>query len=360
MYKGISIFNLKLLSSALLFCCLIFYVCTVSAEQIHEKANSTSHLLDYTKDRLTYVVNGILLNTIEANKIKDVELLGVFNEGIIAQETAFIITKKYVYIFDLKPFSKENDFDLPRLFNITDEVLDKIKNFKDRDFENEKIPVANLSTDNSAICLAYIDDNMSIRNVFFRYFFPSTKIKELVSEIIGIKNGEPLPLHNFKTAGSSDAVIERRIIELAEFFINKIKSDLPISLEDEAKIFGKIESYATLPNRLGKDLASLHSPGIFESPQQYSPLCELLRLNRELFLPDIIAKTQVYISPSSWEYSNISKKYGDSSGPYISVFIKLIHANDNTTLMQLSYNPIAHVFCPDFEIYRDGKNLLKY
>lgn len=51
------------------------------------------------KQRLNYVVNDILLNTVKENNIKDVLLLGVFNEGVVAKETAFIITsKKNIYL----------------------------------------------------------------------------------------------------------------------------------------------------------------------------------------------------------------------------------------------------------------------
>ena len=86
------------------------------------------------KYRLTYVANDILLNTIKENKIKDVILLGVFNEGIIAKETAFIITKKNLYIFELYPFSRETDLNPPKLFKSTVTLLEKIDNFKHNDF----------------------------------------------------------------------------------------------------------------------------------------------------------------------------------------------------------------------------------
>lgn len=59
------------------------------------------------KQHLNYVVNDILLNTVKENNIKDVLLLGVFNEGVVAKETAFMITSKKIYIFELSPYSKE-------------------------------------------------------------------------------------------------------------------------------------------------------------------------------------------------------------------------------------------------------------
>ena len=139
------------------------------------------------KQRLIYVVNDILLNTIKENKIKDIILLGVFNEGVIAKETAFIITRENIYLFELYPFSRETDLDPPKLFKPTSSLLDKISHFKRNDFENEKISVMNLSTDNSAICIYDVDSELNIKNALIRYFFPSDKIKNIVSEINEIK-----------------------------------------------------------------------------------------------------------------------------------------------------------------------------
>lgn len=66
---------------------------------ISENKEAKFDVLAPVKQRLNYLVNDILLNTAKENNIRDVLLLGVFNEGVVAKETAFIITSKKIYIY---------------------------------------------------------------------------------------------------------------------------------------------------------------------------------------------------------------------------------------------------------------------
>ena len=254
------------------------------------------------KQRLNYVVNDILLNTVKENNIKDVLLLGVFNEGVVAKETAFMITSKKIYIFELSPYSKERDLNPPKLYKVTDDLLVKIDDFKRNDFENEKAPAISLTTDNSAICLYIVDKDLNIKNTLTRYFFPSKKIKEIVSEINEIKTTQnPVLLKNFKTISSLRAMEEQNILQLAEYFINKITSDTPITFEDEKKIFGLND----ISSELQKNLLERFIYKQERNPPKmiYSPLCELIRINKTLFLEKEIKEKIISISHSSWECS---------------------------------------------------------
>ena len=310
------------------------------------------------KQRLIYVVNDILLNTIKENKIKDIILLGVFNEGVVAKETAFIITRENIYIFELYPFSRETDLDPPKLFKTTSSLLDKIGHFKRNDFENEKISVMNLSTDNSAICIYDVDSELNIKNALIRYFFPSDKIKDIVSEINEIKTTQtPVIPKNFKTVSSLRIMEEQNILQLAEYFINKIMSDTPISREDEKKIFGLNNTTSNFQKILFDDLRiSNNEPKETSSELIYSPLCELIRINKTLFLKKDVQKKLIYISHSSWE---CSEKYKCTSGLNIIVFVKLVYVDRDSLLIELIYNPFSGVFFPDFYIYKgDSRNSL--
>ena len=307
------------------------------------------------KQRLNYVVNDILLNTVKENNIKDVLLLGVFNEGVVAKETAFIITSKKIYIFVLSPYSKERDLNPPKLYKVTDDLLVKIDDFKRNDFENEKAPAINLSTDNSAICLYIVDKDLNIKNTLTRYFFPSKKIKEIVSEINEIKTTQkPVLLKNFKTISSLRAMEEQNILQLAEYLINKITSGTPITFEDEKKIFGLNDISSELQERLLERLANIQEG---KPPKLiYSPLCELIRINKTLFLEKEIKEKIISISHSSWKCSGNPKCV---SGLNIVVFVKLIYADKDSLLIELSYNPFLKAFSPDFYIYKgNGRNLL--
>ena len=307
------------------------------------------------KQRLNYVVNDILLNTVKEKNIKDVLLLGVFNEGVVAKETAFIITSKKIYIFVLSPYSKERDLNPPKLYKLTDDLLVKIDDFKRNDFENEKAPAINLSTDNSAICLYIVDKDLNIKNTLTRYFFPSKKIKEIVSEINEIKTTQkPVLLKNFKTISSLRAMEEQNILQLAEYLINKITSGTPITFEDEKKIFGLNEISSELQERLLERLANIQEG---KPPKLiYSPLCELIRINKTLFLEKEIKEKIISISHSSWKCSGNPKCV---SGLNIVVFVKLIYADKDSLLIELSYNPFLKAFSPDLYIYKgNGRNLL--
>lgn len=307
------------------------------------------------KQRLNYVVNDILLNTVKENNIKDVLLLGVFNEGVVAKETAFMITSKKIYIFDLSPYSKERDLNPPKLYKVTDDLLVKIDDFKRNDFENEKAPAINLSTDNSAICLYIVDKDLNIKNTLTRYFFPSKKIKEIVSEINEIKTTQnPVLLKNFKTISSLRAMEEQNILQLTEYLINKITSGTPITFEDEKKIFGLNDISSELQERLLERLANIQEG---KPPKLiYSPLCELIRINKTLFLEKEIKEKIISISHSSLECSGKPKCV---SGLNIVVFVKLIYADKDSLLIELSYNPFLKAFSPDFYIYKgNGRNLL--
>lgn len=307
------------------------------------------------KQRLNYVVNDILLNTVKENNIKDVLLLGVFNEGVVAKETAFMITSKKIYIFELSPYSKERDLNPPKLYKVTDDLLVKIDDFKRNDFENEKAPAINLSTDNSAICLYIVDKDLNIKNTLTRYFFPSKKIKEIVSEINEIKTTQnPVLLKNFKTISSLRAMEEQNILQLAEYFINKITSDTPITFEDEKKIFGLND----ISSELQKNLLERFIYKQERNPPKmiYSPLCELIRINKTLFLEKEIKEKIISISHSSWECSGKPKCV---SGLNIVVFVKLIYVDKDSLLIELSYNPFLKAFSPDFYIYKgNGRNSL--
>ena len=301
------------------------------------------------KQRLNYVVNDILLNTVKENNIKDVLLLGVFNEGVVAKETAFIITSK------LSPYSKERDLNPPKLYKVTDDLLVKIDDFKRNDFENEKASAINLSTDNSAICLYIVDKDLNIKNTLTRYFFPSKKIKEIVSEINEIKTTQnPVLLKNFKTISSLRAMEEQNILQLAEYLVNKITSGTPITFEDEKKIFGLNDISSELQERLLERLANIQEG---KPPKLiYSPLCELIRINKTLFLEKEIKEKIISISHSSWKCSGNPKCV---SGLNIVVFVKLIYADKDSLLIELSYNPFLKAFSPDFYIYKgNGRNLL--
>ena len=302
------------------------------------------------KYRLTYVANDILLNTIKENKIKDVILLGVFNEGIIAKETAFIITKKNLYIFELYPFSRETDLNPPKLFKSTVTLLEKIDNFKHNDFEKEKIPVINLSTDNSAICIYDIDCELKIKNTLIRYLFSSNKIKDFLSEINEIELTQtPATLKNFKTVSSLRVMEEQSILQLAKYFINILISDSPISRKDEEKIFGLNDITSNFQKISFDDLSLSNKSKDASFELTYSPLCELMRINKTLFLRKEVKEKVVYISHSSWELSGKPKCV---SGLNITVFIKLIYADNDSSLIELIYNPFSHVFFPDFYIYK--------
>lgn len=307
------------------------------------------------KQRLNYVVNDILLNTVKENNIKDVLLLGVFNEGVVVKETAFMITSKKIYIFDLSPYSKERDLNPPKLYKVTDDLLVKIDDFKRNDFENEKAPAINLSTDNSAICLYIVDKDLNIKNTLTRYFFPSKKIKEIVSEINEIKTTQnPVLLKNFKTISSLRAMEEQNILQLTEYLINKITSGTPITFEDEKKIFGLNDISSELQERLLERLANIQEG---KPPKLiYSPLCELIRINKTLFLEKESKEKIISISHSSWKCSGNPKCV---SGLNIVVFVKLIYADKDSLLIELSYNPFLKAFSPDFYIYKgNGRNLL--
>ena len=309
------------------------------------------------KQRLIYVASDILLNTIKENKIKDVILLGVFNEGVIAKETAFIITKENIYIFELYPFSMETDLDPPKLFNSTPTLLEKIDNFKRNDFEDEKIPIMNLSTDNSAICIYDIDSELKIKNILIKYFFSSNKIKNILSEINKIKTTQtPAMLKNFKTLSSSRVMEEQKILQLAKYFINMIMSEAPISRKDEEKIFG-LNVITSNFQKISFDDLRLHNRQKENSIELiYSPLCELIRTNKTLFLKNEVKEKVIFISHSSWECSGKPKCI---SGLNITVFIKLIYADKDSSLIELIYNPFSGVFFPNFYIYKDyTKNLL--
>lgn len=307
------------------------------------------------KQRLNYVVNDILLNTVKENNIKDVLLLGVFNEGVVAKETAFIITSKKIYIFELSPYSKERDLNPPKLYKVTDDLHVKIDDFKRNDFDNEKAPAINLSTDNSAICLYIVDKDLNIKNTLTRYFFPSKKIKEIVSEFNEIKTTQnPVLLKNFKTISSLRAMEEQNILQLAEYLINKITSGTPITFEDEKKIFGLNDISSELQERLLERLANIQEG---KPPKLiYSPLCELIRINKTLFLEKEIKEKIISISHSSWECSGKPKCV---SGLNIVVFVKLIYVDKDSLLIELSYNPFLKAFSPDFYIYKgNGRNSL--
>ena len=208
---------------------------------------------------------------------------------------------------------------------------------KRNDFENEKAPAINLSTDNSAICLYIVDKDLNIKNTLTRYFFPSKKIKEIVSKINEIKTTQnPVLPKNFKTISSLRVMEEQNILQLAKYFINKLTSDTPITFEDEKKIFGlnfedekKIfglnDISSELQERLLERLANIQEG---KPPKLiYSPLCELIRINKTLFLEKEIKEKIISISHSSWECSENPKCV---SGLNIVVFVKLIYADKDS------------------------------
>lgn len=271
------------------------------------------------------------------------------------KQLLYIITSKKIYIFELSPYSKERDLNPPKLYKVTDDLHVKIDDFKRNDFENEKAPAINLSTDNSAICLYIVDKDLNIKNTLTRYFFPSKKIKEIVSEINEIKTTQnPVLLKNFKTISSLRAMEEQNILQLAEYLINKITSGAPITFEDEKKIFGLNDISSELQERLLERLANIQEG---KPPKLiYSPLCELIRINKTLFLEKEIKEKIISISHSLWKCSGNPKCV---SGLNIVVFVKLIYADKDSLLIELSYNPFLKAFSPDFYIYKgNGRNLL--
>ena len=135
-----------------------------------------------------------------------------------------------------------------------------------------------------------------------------------------------------------------------------IMSEAPISRKDEEKIFG-LNVITSNFQKISFDDLRLHNRQKENSIELiYSPLCELIRTNKTLFLKNEVKEKVIFISHSSWECSGKPKCI---SGLNITVFIKLIYADKDSSLIELIYNPFSGVFFPNFYIYKDyTKNLL--
>lgn len=152
-------------------------------------------------------------------------------------------------------------------------------------------------------------------------------------------------------------------IQLSSDFLEKLKTDTPFTIKDGEKYFGPVGQIPSLNVFLLMELGYLDNYGkpVKKLPK-YSPLGELLRMNRELFIQD--GEYGIFFFPSEewFKYpdGNINRTASKNT---IFVFVRMgKNENDidyfNERTICFDYNKIGNCFFV-YGFTVDGKSILK-
>lgn len=152
-------------------------------------------------------------------------------------------------------------------------------------------------------------------------------------------------------------------VELSSSFLEKLKADTPFTIKDGEKYFGPVGKMPSLNVFLLKELGYLDNYGrpIKELPK-YSPLGELFRMNRKLFVQDGSYGTSFFPSEEWFKYQDgkISKTTNKNT---IFVFVRMAkneneidYSNERTICFD--YNKLGNWFFV-YEFTVNGKSILK-
>lgn len=152
-------------------------------------------------------------------------------------------------------------------------------------------------------------------------------------------------------------------VELSSSFLEKLKADTPFTIKDGEKYFGPVGQIPSLNVFLLKELGYLDNYGrpVKEMPK-YSPLGELLRMNRKLFVQD--GSYGISFFPSEEWFKHPDGKIGRTANKNtIFVFVRMgrneneiDYSNERTICFD--YNKLGNWFFVD-EFAVDGKSILK-
>lgn len=152
-------------------------------------------------------------------------------------------------------------------------------------------------------------------------------------------------------------------VELSSSFLEKLKADTPFTFKDGEKYFGPVGQIPSLNVFLLMELGYLDNYGkpVKELPK-YSPLGELLRMNRELFIQDGEYGISFFPSEEWFKYrdGNINRTANKNT---IFVFVRMgKNENDidyfNERTICFDYNKIGNCFFV-YGFTVDGKSILK-
>lgn len=148
---------------------------------------------------------------------------------------------------------------------------------------------------------------------------------------------------------------------LASEFLAKLEQDTPFTIKEGEKFFGPIAPIPSLNVFLLQKLGYLNGAGTQIKPlPKYSPLGELFRMNRALFLPEWKAAPRFY---SAREFINDSKnKFAICNKNAIFVYVKMFDMDggiisSNEKLICFDYNTNGFFFVWGFSV--NGKSILK-
>ena len=151
---------------------------------------------------------------------------------------------------------------------------------------------------------------------------------------------------------------------LASKLIVKLNENTPFTLKDGEKFFGPIASIPTLNIFLLQKLGYLDESGNpVKNLPKYSPLGELLRMNRGLFISDGEINQILFLPAKALRKGKDTDEFTIHGKNKIFVYIKMDYKkNDieyiNEKLLRFDYNVIGKFFFVyDFTV--DGKSILE-
>lgn len=152
-------------------------------------------------------------------------------------------------------------------------------------------------------------------------------------------------------------------VQLSSGFLEKLKADTPFTIKDGEKYFGPVGRIPSLNVFLLRELGYLDNYGnrIKELPK-YSPLGELLRMHRNLFIQDGLYDISFFPSEEWFKRPDGKVSYTTNKNT-IFVFVRM-GKNENETdysnerTMCFDYNKLGNWFFV-YEFTVNGKSILK-
>lgn len=151
-------------------------------------------------------------------------------------------------------------------------------------------------------------------------------------------------------------------IKLASELLEKIKGESPVSLKEGNKFFGPVGQVPSLNVFLLEKLGYLNNYGTpVKKLPKYSPIGELLRMNKSLILPDGSYNEISFFPANRWS-KNKKQVFQRNSKETIYVFVRMrMHINEisnqNERIICLEYN-VEGKFFSDLSITVNGKSIL--
>ena len=151
-------------------------------------------------------------------------------------------------------------------------------------------------------------------------------------------------------------------IKLASELIEKINGENPVTLKEGNKFFGPIGQVPSLNVFLLEKLGYLNNYGTpVKKMPKYSPIGELLRMNKSLILPEGNYNEVSFFPSNRWS-KNKNQVFQQKSKGTIYVFVRIrMYINEissqNEKIICLEYN-VEGKFFSDLSITVNGKSIL--